>query len=211
MALNARSLTLFNSAPWGTAGNTVNFYNYSTPDAAATVLTAGYFNDVRDKLKVNDVIMAVCLAHASNPTGDIVQMRVTAAPTSGNVTVAAEGDAASAPREVVPTADGLTTGLITAGDTAVSSTSANSAHILTLPAIADVPLNHKVAIFNGATACELRTPAASNTKINNVDADGSQQMAVPASSMSVATKILADNWMVECYVAAGTRTIPTPD
>lgn len=114
-------------------------------------------------------------------------------------------------RAVVPTSDGLTTGLLLSTDNTVVATSANADHILTLPAIADVPLGWSMKIFLGSTACELRTVASSNTKINNVDADGTQEMAIPASSMTVVTKILADNYMAECYVAAGTRTIPTPD
>ena len=55
-------------------------------------------------------------------------------------------------RAVVPTADGLTTGLILSTDVVVEATSANSAHLLTLPAIADVPLGWQVKIFLGATA-----------------------------------------------------------
>lgn len=118
--------------------------------------------------------------------------------------------AAPGNRAVVPTSDGLTTGLILTTDVVIEATSANSAHILTLPAIASVPLGWQVKIFLGATACKLATVATSNTKINNGDADGTGTMTVPASSYTLVTKTLADNFVAECFVAAGTRTIPTP-
>ena len=56
----------------------------------------------------------------------------------------------------------------------------------------------------------MATVATSNTKINNGDADGTGTMTVPASSYTLVTKTLADNFVAECFVAAGTRTIPTP-
>lgn len=90
MAFNIRSLALYFSAPYDT-NKQVNFYKYATKDAAATVTTAGYFNDARSKLKVNDVIE--CMAVAGG-TGDHLVLRVTAAPATGNVTVAADTAAA---------------------------------------------------------------------------------------------------------------------
>jgi len=92
MAFNIRSLTLYASAPVAT-NTAVNFYVYATADAAATVLTAGYFNDARSKLKVNDVIEAMAVATA---TGDRLTLKVTAAPASGNVTVAVNTSASGA-------------------------------------------------------------------------------------------------------------------
>lgn len=93
MALNIRSLALANSTPYGTAGKTVNWYNYGTADAVATVIAAGYFNGARDKLKVNDSIDAMCLADG---VGDRVSLIVTAVPAAGNVTVAVNTDAGGA-------------------------------------------------------------------------------------------------------------------
>ena len=91
MALNNRALVLYASVPHTSDSPPVNFYKYATPDAAAAVVAAGYFNNLRDKLKVNDVIMALCVAAG---VGDIVQLIVTAAPATGNVTVAVNGEAA---------------------------------------------------------------------------------------------------------------------
>jgi hypothetical protein len=202
MALTLRNLALF-----GSVGG-VSFYNYATTDAAATVLAAGYFDGARDKLKVNDVIMAVC---ASGGTGDVVQMKVSAVPASpGNVAVSSEGDV-QANRAATATADGLTTGLLTAEDRAVDVTAANATDRMTLPAIASVPLNHTIRLSVAANGHRLVTPATSNTKINNVDADaGAATLTVPANSITLVTKQAADNWIAECFVAAGTRTIPTP-
>lgn len=92
MAFKATSLALVNSTPTG-ANKTVNWYNYATPDAAATVIAAGYFNTPKnDKLRVNDVINAMCV---SDGVGDLVQVIVTANPgPGGNITVAINGEAA---------------------------------------------------------------------------------------------------------------------
>lgn len=92
MAFNIRSLSLYASAPVDT-NVAVNFYTYATADAAATVLAAGYFNDARSKLQVNDVIE--CMAVATG-TGDRLKLTVTAAPATGNVTVAVDPEAAAA-------------------------------------------------------------------------------------------------------------------
>lgn len=182
-------------------------WDLATDDDAPTVEASGYFNALAAVLQVGETILARLDLNGSPQ----LKTYLVTANTGSVVTISGEtDDDAGAPRAVVPTSDGLTTGLITATDRSVSSTSADANNILTLPAIADVQLGHTIRIFNGATGCELRTPATSNTKINNVDAD-SAEMAIPASSMTVVTKILSDNWMAECYVAAGTRTIPTPD
>lgn len=91
MALVLRSLANFASAPHGSAGATVNFYVYASNDAAATVLAGGYFNEARNKLKVNDVIFIMAVAGG---VGDLLIVKVTAAPSTGNVTVAVETEAA---------------------------------------------------------------------------------------------------------------------
>lgn len=93
MAFEPKSLSLYNSVPFGSAGKRVDFMNYATPDAVATVIAAGYFNNARAKLQVNTVIDAMCLADA---VGDRVSLIVTAVPASGNVTVAVNTDATGA-------------------------------------------------------------------------------------------------------------------
>lgn len=85
MAFEARSLTAMWSSPYGTTGAKVTRYLYATGDANATVLAAGYFNNARAKLKVNDIIECVSVAGG---VGVVNILKVTAAPASGNVTVA---------------------------------------------------------------------------------------------------------------------------
>ena len=48
MALNIKALSRFATSDRGSR-NQANSYVYSTPDAAATVTAAGYFNDARQK------------------------------------------------------------------------------------------------------------------------------------------------------------------
>jgi hypothetical protein len=92
MALNNRSLVLAISVPHTADAAPTNFYKYASPDAAATIVAAGYFNNVRDKLKVGDIIEAVALAGGA--TADRLDLVVTAVPATGNVTVAVNGEAA---------------------------------------------------------------------------------------------------------------------
>lgn len=86
-----RSLVLFASTPTGVANTAVNWYVYASGDAAATITTAGYFNGARDKLKVNDIIFVMAVAAG---TGDFLALKVTAAPATGDVTVAVNSEAA---------------------------------------------------------------------------------------------------------------------
>jgi len=92
MAFDKRSLARFVTSPYGTASKSVGFFAYATADANATVLTAGYFNDARETLKVNDVIHCISVADG---VGVANVLKVTAAPSSGNVTVASAFAAAA--------------------------------------------------------------------------------------------------------------------
>lgn len=91
MAFSPRSLVRQSvSAPVGsTAGaaqqQQVSYFIYATDDPAATVETAGYFNNARAILSKGDIISA-SMVNSGTPVrkGYIV----TAVPTSGNVTVA---------------------------------------------------------------------------------------------------------------------------
>lgn len=208
MALNLRSLTRVATSPYGTAPAKVNFYAYASADAMATILAPGYFNNARDILKANDIIQVVALATGA---GDHAQVKMASVPSSGNVLVemANGGEVGGEARAVVPTADGLTTGLLLAADTYVSVASADANHILTLPAIADVPLGKEIWGKNGATACEMRTPATSNTTINNTDADSTE--AVIAANVSfMVKKTSTTNWAL-LTLTGGAVAAPTPD
>lgn len=68
-----------------TGVTTTSTWRYATDDAAATVETAGYFNNARSQLQVGDVIQAT-MAMGGTPV--LKHYVVTAVPASGNVTVA---------------------------------------------------------------------------------------------------------------------------
>lgn len=207
MALNIRSLILAESAPYGSSGAYIGFFRYVTADSLATVLGTGYFNDARSKLMAGGVIDVLC---GAGGTAQAARLIVTSAPATGNVAVAVDGpDGEGSARSVVPTADGLTTGLILATDTMLTVASANADHILTLPAIADVPLGKEIWGKNGGTACEMRTPASSTTKINNGQAN-SNEAVIAANVSFVAKKTAADNWALLTFTG-GAVACPTPD
>jgi hypothetical protein len=207
MALNKRSFILLHSAPYGSSGAYIGFFAYVTPDSLATVLGTGYFNDIRSKLMAGGVIDVLA---GAGGTPQLARLIVTSAPATGNVTVTVDGpDGEGSAREVVPTSDGLTTGLILATDTMLTVTSGGANDIVTLPAIANVPLGKEIWGKNGGTACEMRTPASSTTKINGGQAD-SNEAVIAANVSFVVKKTAADNWALLTFTG-GAVACPTPD
>lgn len=207
MAFILRNVRKITDLPF-TASLAISVWAYAGTDTMAAMLTAGYFNDLRARLKVNDVFH---LVSSVDGTGDLLTVKVTAVPASGNVVVAADDDSASvvSARAVVPTADGLTTGLLFSYDSFVSVASADANHIMTLPVIANVPLGKEIWGKNGATACEMRTPATSNTKINGTDAD-STEAVIAANVTFMVKKVAADEWALLTFTG-GAVAAPTPD
>lgn len=122
---------------------------------------------------------------------------------------AADAAAALVAVPITATANGLTTGLIPATAKWIEITSGNADHIITLPAIADVELGAKIEGLNGGTACEMRTPATSNTKINGTDGD-SLESVIAANAYICAQKISATGWRLTTQVGA-TIASPVPD
>jgi len=94
---------------------------------------------------------------------------------------------------VTATADGLTTGLIPTNASFVSVTSGNADHIITLP-VGEV--GNVIKGWVGANGCELRTLASSNDTINAVDADGTQEAAIPATTLFEVTCVAAETWVL---------------
>lgn len=68
----------------------INIWAYATTDAAATVLAAGYFNDLRFRLSVNGIMIIMAVAGG---VGDMLIVKVTAVPATGDVTVAVNSEA----------------------------------------------------------------------------------------------------------------------
>ena len=92
MALDIRQLKRYNTITL--MGNRqVSWYNYGTNDTAAEVVAAGYWNNARDTVKVGDCVDAIIDVDG---TPDRIAFRFTAVPSTGNVTVGYDGDAAGA-------------------------------------------------------------------------------------------------------------------
>lgn len=101
---------------------------------------------------------------------------------------------------VTATVAGLTTGLVPAGARFVSVTSADANHIVTLPAAV---IGTIIDFWVGANGCEIRTPAASNVTINDVDSDGTNELAIPATTHVRATCVTATGWIVDAWNELG--------
>ncbi len=92
MPANPRALKRYNSITLA-SNRVISFYNYAADETAAEVVAAGWFNECRDVVKVGDCVDAVVDVDG---TPDRISLRFTAVPSTGNVTVAYEGDAAAA-------------------------------------------------------------------------------------------------------------------
>lgn len=77
---NLRAFGLIANFNYTPGGSNNSLFGYGTTDAIATVLTAGYFNDARDKGKIaaNDIVIGVangkpfCIQFATVPSsGDV--------------------------------------------------------------------------------------------------------------------------------------------
>lgn len=195
----------------GEAGSNRALHAYVGNDDRAAIETANFFNDVASRVKTGDLLM-VSLDLDGSPS----PANYTIVKSGANVTLVREQDgdvAGSGARAVVPTADGLTTGLILPGDTFVEATSANADHILTLPAASAATRGKEVLIWVVAsTNCELRTPASSNQTINGVDSDGTQEALLAHSHLYRLTQHLATGWLMEKLTALGAvATAVVPD
>jgi hypothetical protein len=109
-------------------------------------------------------------------------------------------------RGITATTDGLTTGQINASDdkgflAVTAGADANS--IITLPSDDDIPVGWEVRGWIGATGCELRTEASSNDTINAVDSDGTQEAAIPATTMFTVTKVAAATFVLLALTELG--------
>jgi len=62
-------------------------FTYVTADTVTAATTAGYFNDARGKLAVNDLIWARCASASAASAANNRKFCVTAVPETGNVTV----------------------------------------------------------------------------------------------------------------------------
>lgn len=193
------------------ATGSICIWAVATGDAAATVLAPGYFNALRARLSVNDIVHVMA---GADGVGDYFSLKIAAVPATGNVTVQADVDVAGGgARAVVPTADGLTTGLILATDKMVAAASTNADHIITLPLASAETRGRVILIYVAAsTNCELRTPATSTQTINNVNCDGTQEALLAHSHTYRLTQHLDAGWIMEKLTNLGAvATAVVPD
>lgn len=127
-----------------------------------------------------------------------------------------------------PTVDGVwfRPAVLTAGTTAggntipancksvdVTGVTTNANDYIILPALSTVPNGHQLVILcNASSNFELRTPASSNEKINNVDSDGTNEYLCTDTDVIFVTKINdTAGWMAYEYTKLGavvTAVIP---
>lgn len=102
----------------------------------------------------------------------------------------------------------------TAKSVSVESRETDANDWITLPAAADVAPGHEITILaNAGGNFELRTPANSGTKINDVDADGTQEYLVTDTDVLIARFISSTvGWVVQSITKLGAvRTAVVPD
>lgn len=84
---------------------------------------------------------------------------------------------------------------------------------ITLPAIASVSIGFQIVIAcNAGGNFELRTPASSNTKINDIDSDGTQEYLCTDTDLVVVRKHTTTSWVAQSLTKLGAvRTAVIPD
>lgn len=85
---------------------------------------------------------------------------------------------------------------------------------ITLPSLADTPNGHEIIILASAGGnFEMRTPASSNEKINNVDSDGSQEYLCTDTDVIRVIKVSnTAGWVAQSLTKLGAvRTAVIPD
>jgi len=118
-------------------------------------------------------------------------------------TISSTGGSLPTQDAVTATVDGLTTGLIgSAADFAIV-TSANADHIITLPASSTALIGKIIRGWVGANGCEMRTPAASGATINAVDSDGTNEAAIPATTLFQVELVAANTWILTAFTELG--------
>lgn len=122
----------------------------------------------------------------------------------------------STSQTVTPAADSGSGSTITAGVTSVTVAAVtNDANDwIVLPALADVSIGHMIHIAcNAGGAFEVRTPATSGEKINNVDSDGTNELAAVDTEIIKIIKVSdTDGWIARSFTLAGaTNSALTPN
>lgn len=92
----------------------------------------------------------------------------------------------------------------------VQLTSGGATYYVVLPKAAADKIGREIYITVGSNGYELVTPSASGDTINQVDADGTNQLDVAANTTVRLTQISATGWLAET-IAATTIAVTAPD
>ena len=113
---------------------------------------------------------------------------------------------------VTATFSGLGTGLIPPGIAFVAVTSPGATNVVRLPELGDIAVAYAVEGWVGANGFELRTALNSNETINNVEADGPVEAAIPANTYFRAVHVEAGRWILTAWDQLGAPLAPiVPD
>lgn len=118
-----------------------------------------------------------------------------------------------ASQSVTASADGTGTGAITTSTALrnfIAVTSAAATDQVSLPGISASMLGQEFFLTVGANGYELITPASSNATINQVDADGTNQLDVAANTTVRVMCVSSTGWIAET-IAATTIAVTAPD
>jgi len=171
------------------------------------------------KILVGDGTDIVSVAVSGNATlassGALTVTGASGTFTGAGLITASAGLSSSATQRT-PAADNGPNTFINAGFTAVDVLAvANDANDwINLPQLSSVPVGHTIRIAcNAGTNFELRTPATSNEKINNVDSDETAEYLCTDTDTVVIWKLSnTDGWVAQSITNLGAvRTAVIPD
>lgn len=142
----------------------------------------------------------MALPNGSNPVVDGVWFRPLTVVPAAIVTPVTAAQSVTLQAQKIPA---------TAKSVIVTTVVNNANDWITLPPLADVPNGHTMTILCSAGGnFEMRTPASSSNKINNIDcSDGATEYLCTDTEVITAVKISTTvGWMVYSYTAIGAKT-----
>lgn len=116
-------------------------------------------------------------------------------------------------QSVTSTADGTGSGAITSltgFKKFVTVTSASATNQVSLPGVTASTIGQEIFLTVGSNGYELITPASSNTTINQVDSDGTNQLDVAANTTLWCVQVSSTGWLA-VQIAAAAITVVAPD
>ncbi len=142
--------------------------------------------------------------HATAGDGEVIEvLRLQEISGEGTVQTISAAASESSTNSIVATAKAVN----------VTAVTVDANDFIVLPAIADVAIGEEIIITaNAGSNFELRTPASSNTKINDVDSDGSQEYLVTDTDIVRVVKRTTTGWAAQSITKLGAvRTAVVPD